>query len=243
MLALLPLTPLRHCQHRKLTSVQPRSSCDTRWHHCQHRAIVVASVALALLPLPRGRHCPCCAGVAILGTPALLPASQAGICPVMMQSQHIVGEALLSCSTSLPMASLLYPASADSNLAFNGLAKAAMAFFLVLRWCPCLHCTGIIASVRLSLLPALHRHCCRVGLRRSGRCRAGICQRCACILPALCWRHCQHRAVVLVAGIATASLPSLHGHFCPGRAGIVALIAFALPPASQTGVCPVMKQS
>jgi hypothetical protein len=45
----------------------------------------------------------------------------------MMQSQHVAGEALLLCSLSLPVASLLYPASAQGDSAFNGLAKAAMA--------------------------------------------------------------------------------------------------------------------
>ncbi len=115
--------------------------------------------------------------------------------------------------------------------------------FLALRWCPCPHRTGIIASIKLSLLPALRRHCCRVGLRRSGWCRAGVCRRCAGVSPALCWRHCQHCAVVLVAGVLPASLPLSRGCFCPCRAGIVALVAFALPPALQTGVCPVTKQS
>jgi hypothetical protein len=115
--------------------------------------------------------------------------------------------------------------------------------FLALRWCPCPDCTGIIASVKLSLLPALHQRYCQVGLCRSGRCRAGVCWHCARVLPPLLWRHCQHPAVILVAGVVPAPLPSSRGCFCPCCAGIVALVAFALPPASQTGICPVTKQS
>jgi hypothetical protein len=120
---------------------------------------------------------------------------------------------------------------AHSNLSFIGLAKAAMAFFAALRW-----------HQRHSL-PALRRGCCQVGLQRSGRCHAGVCQCCACVLLALRWRHHQLSAVVLVAGVAPVSLPSLRGHFCPCRAGIVALVAIALPPALQIGICPVTKQS
>jgi hypothetical protein len=46
----------------------------------------------------------------------------------MTQLQQIAGEALLLCLSSSPMASLLYPASAQGDLAFDGLAKAAMAW-------------------------------------------------------------------------------------------------------------------
>jgi hypothetical protein len=130
-LALLPLSPLHCRQHRELASAQSRSSCNTRWRNRQHCAIVVAGVALALLPLSRGHLCPRRAGIAALGTPALLPASQTGICPVMTQSRHVIGEASLSRSTSSLMASSLYPASAHSNLALDSLAEAAMATFSI----------------------------------------------------------------------------------------------------------------
>jgi hypothetical protein len=104
-------------------------------------------VALASSPLSRRHLCPCCAGIAALVMPALMPASQTGICPVMTQLQHVAGEASLLCSSLLPMASLLYLASAHGDLAFNGLAKAAMAFF----------------GVALVSLPALHWHHCQRG--------------------------------------------------------------------------------
>jgi hypothetical protein len=64
----------------------------------------------------------------------------------MTQSQHTVGEALLWCSMLLPVALLLYPALAHSNLAFNNLAKAAMAFY----W----RCAGVLARIALASLPA-----------------------------------------------------------------------------------------
>jgi hypothetical protein len=71
----------------------------------------------------------------------------------MTQSQHIAGEASLSCSSLSPMALLLYPASAHSNLAFNGLAKAAMAFFQC--------CAGVLTCIALASLPASSCPCCR----------------------------------------------------------------------------------
>jgi hypothetical protein len=119
---------------------------------------------------------------------------------------------------------------AHSNLAFDGLAKAAMAFFFsALLWCPCLHCTGVIASIKLSLLLALRRHCCRVGPQRSGWYSTGVCRRCAGVLPALRWHHCQHRAAVVVASIMPALSPLVHGYLCPHCAPLV--VAFALPPS------------
>jgi hypothetical protein len=121
--------------------------------------------------------------------------------------------------------------------------RGSNGVFSALRWCPRPHRTGVIASVKLSSSPALCWRCCRVGLRRSGRCRAGVCRRCARVPPALQWPHRQHRAVVVVAGVAPALSPSSRGRFCPRRASIVALVAFALPPASRTEVCPVTKQS
>ncbi len=298
-LASLPLLPLRCRQHCELASAQSRSSRDTRWHPCQHRAVDVAGIAPTLLPLSCGHLCPCHAGVAALGTLALPPASQTGICPVMMQSRHVVGEALLWCSTLSPMALLLYPASAHSNLAFDGLAKAAMAFFwrcagvlarialasLPASSCPCCrhctsvvaklafegpagaalafasvaltfcpHCAGVIASIVLSfLLPALRqRHYpCHVGafafvalallplspLRcRQHRELASAQSRSSRDMR---WRHCQHHAII-VAGVAPALLPSSCGRLCPCPASIATLGISALPPASQTGLRPVM---
>jgi hypothetical protein len=86
---------------------------------------------------------------------------------------------------------------------------------LALRWCSCLHCTGIIASIELFSLLALCRRHCRVGLQKASRCSAGICRSCAGIL----------------ARIALASLPALHCcHCCQRCAGIVALSALASCP-------------
>jgi hypothetical protein len=179
------------------------------------RAGIIASIASLLLPALRQHCCPRCAGVVTLVTPALLPASQSGICPVMTQMRHVAGEASLPCLLLLPVALSLYTALVHSNLAFNGLAEAAMAFSLASRWHPCLHHAGIIASIKLSLLPALRRHCPRVCLRRSGRCSAGICWHCAGILA----------CIVLV------SLPALRCHHCSRLcAGVVALFALIARP-------------
>jgi hypothetical protein len=114
-LASLPSLPSPCLQHWELVSAQSRNSCDKRWRHCQHHAIIVAGIAPALLPSSPGHLCPHIAGVATLGIPTLPPASQTGICPVMMQSQHVAGEASLSRSLSSFVASSLYPASAHSD--------------------------------------------------------------------------------------------------------------------------------
>ncbi len=105
-------------------------------HCCRRCASIVALVAQASSPLSGWCCCPCHIRIA---------ASQTGTCPVMMQLQHVAGEGSLLCSSSFPVASLLYPASAHSSLAFNGRAKAAMACFF---------------GAALASLPALHwRHC------------------------------------------------------------------------------------
>ncbi len=100
---------------------------------------------------------------------------------------------------------------------------------MALRWCPRPHHTGIIASIKLSLLPVLRRRCCQVGPQRSGQYSAGVCRRCAGVLPALRWRHCQHRAAVIVAGVTPALSSLARGRLCPHRAPLV--VAFALPPS------------
>ncbi len=57
-------------------------------------------------------------------------------------------------------------------------------------------------------------------------------------------RRCHHQhCTVVVAGVVPASFPLSHGRFCPCRAGIIALVILALPPALQTGICPGTKQS
>ncbi len=71
----------------------------------------------------------------------------------MMQLQHVNGEVSLLYSSLLPMASSLYPALLHSDLAFNGLAEAAMAFI----W----HCAGVLAGIALASLPAPSCPCCQ----------------------------------------------------------------------------------
>jgi hypothetical protein len=114
-LPLLPTLPLRHRQHHELASAQAQSSCNTRWRHCQHCALVVANVAPAPSPSLHRCLCPGRAGIVALGTPALPPASQTGICPVMMQLRPVVGEVSLSRSMLSPVALSLYPESAHSD--------------------------------------------------------------------------------------------------------------------------------
>jgi hypothetical protein len=180
---------------------------------------VIASTMPLLLPALQWHHPPCCTGVITLVTPASLPASRTGVCPVMTQSRHVAGEALLLRSSLLPMALSLYTALVHSDLAFNGLAEAAMAFSLASRWHPCPYHAGVITSIELSSSPALRRRRCRVCLQRSGRCRLAFAGIALASLPALHWRHHQHCAVIIIAGVAPALLPLLPSS-CAPRGGI-----------------------
>jgi hypothetical protein len=71
------------------------------------------------------------------------------------------------------------------------------------RWRLCQRCAGVLASIALASLPALH---------------------CCCCQHSLVWS------------------PLSQGHHHPHCAGAIALVTPMLPPASQTGVCPVRKQ-
>jgi hypothetical protein len=223
-LALLPLSPLHCRQHSKLASAQSQNSCNMHWCHCQHRAIGVAGVAPALFPLLRRCLCPCCAGVATLSAPALPPASQTGICPVMTQSQHVLGEASLSCLTSLPVALLLYPASAHSNYGLwqSGKGSDCIFFFgvalvssLALRWRHCQHQAFLVASVAPAMLPSWPSK-----VRPMPRWRLPeLCLRFARIplasLPALCCCPCCRHCAGIIALVTWALLPLLRWHLCP----------------------------
>ncbi len=113
---------------------------------------------------------------------------------------------------------------------------------MALSKCPSLHCTGIIASVKLFLLLALRRRCCRVALQGP----AGAAQAFAGVALAFF----PHPAGVIASIVLLSMSPALCRHhcrvagcLCPCRAGIFVLIAFALPPALRPCICPVMKQS
>jgi hypothetical protein len=156
------------------------------WCHHQHCAVVFAGTVPAWLPLSHG--------IITLIALVLVPSLHPRCC-----QHHKLASAQSGCSCdtlalmvllpSLPVASLQYPALFPGNLAFGGPANAALEFMPALRWSPCLHCAGVIASIVLLSLLVLHQHC------------------------------------------------------CPCCVGVFALIAPALSPASQTGICPVTTQS
>ncbi len=241
-LTLMPSLPLRCRQHRELASAQAQSSRNTCWCHYQHHALVVADVVPAPSPSLRRCLCPGCTGVAALGTPTLPPASQTGIYPVMTQLQPVVGEvSLLRCMLS-PVALLLYPESAHSDFCLQWSGQGSNGVLLALSRCPCLHCTGVIASIKLLLLLALRRCCCRVALQGP----AGAAQAFAGIALAFC----PHPAGVIASIMLLSMSPALCRHhchvvgrLCPCQASIFVLIAFALPPALQPCICSVTKQS
>jgi hypothetical protein len=241
-LPLLPTSPLCCRQHCKLASAQAQSSCNTRWHHCQHCALVVADVAPAPSHLLRRCLCPGRAGVAALGTPALPPASQTGICPVMTQLQPVVGEVSLLRSTLSPVALLLYPESAHSDFGLRQSGQGSNGILLALSRCPCPHCTGVIASVKLFLLLALCRRCCRVALQGP----AGAAQAFAGVALAFCPHPTGVIASIVLSSMSLALCQHYRhvaGRFCSCCTGIFVLIAFALPPALRPCICPVTKQS
>jgi hypothetical protein len=53
-----------------------------------------------------------------------------------------------------------YPALCHGDLAFGSPSGVVLVSLPALHWCPCPQCTGVIASIALSLSPALFRHCC-----------------------------------------------------------------------------------
>ncbi len=134
----------------------------------------------------------------------------------MMQSRHVAGEVLLLCSLSSPMALLLYPASTTSDLAFNCLAEAAMAFFQC--------CAGILARIALASLPVSSCPYCR-------RC-AGIVAKLAFKGPAgaalafagIVLAFCPHCAGVIASIVLLLLLPALRRCCHPWRVGVFALI-------------------
>jgi hypothetical protein len=115
--------------------ILPLSSCA--WHCCLIQCHRCPSPLLRCPQRNRGNAHHCSGVVALIAT-ALLPASQTGICLDTY-------EALLLCSSSLPVALLPYPVLFHGNLAFDGSAYIALA---------------AIANVALAALPVIHlRHC------------------------------------------------------------------------------------
>jgi hypothetical protein len=140
----------------------------------------------------------------------------------MTQSRHVSSESLLLRSLLSPVVSLLYLASAHSNLAFNGLAEAAMAFF----W----RCAGVLARITLPSLPLLSCPCCR-------RC-AGIVTKLAFKSPAgavlafagVALAFCLHCAGVIACIMLSSLPPALCQHRCHCHAGAFALLCWHCCP-------------
>jgi hypothetical protein len=131
------------------------------WRPCCHCTGIIVSIALLLLLALRRRGCPCCMGVITLIVLELLPLLHPRCCQHCKLASTQSGfsrnmSVLVALLPSLPMASSSYPALFLRNLAFGGPANA------VLCWSPCLYCAGVIASIVLSSLLALHQHCCLV---------------------------------------------------------------------------------
>jgi hypothetical protein len=138
----------------------------------------------------------------------------------MTQLQHVAGEVSLLRSSLSPVASSLYLASAHSDFAFNGLAKAAMAFF----W----RCAGVLARIALASLPVSscprRRRCTSVVAELAFEGPAGTALAFAGV--ALAFRpYC---AGVIASIVLLSSLPALRRRCCPRCMGVFALIAHPL---------------
>jgi hypothetical protein len=135
----------------------------------------------------------------------------------MMQLQHVAGEASLSCSSFLPVALMLYPASAHSDLAFDSLAEASMAFFQC--------CAGILARIALASLPASScpccQHCAGIVAKLAFKGPAGA----ALAFAGVALAFCPHPAGVIASIVLSLLLPALRRRCHPRRVGIFALIA------------------
>ncbi len=209
-----------------------------RWRPCPHRAGIVASIALLLLPaLYRHHHprrvgvfalvvlerCPRCTRVATSIAAWRLPRHDA----VATRAAVIASRALSSlpalrwrrrhvARASSPL--LRWHCCPRCTLDFDGPVEAALASLSAWCWRPCPHCAGIIASIALLSLPALRRRCHLVGLQAdTALAFAGVA---LASLPASCWRPCQH-CPVIVAGVAPALSPLARGRpaliACPLR--------------------------
>ncbi len=140
------------------------------------------------------------------------------------------------------MALSLYPESTHSDFCLQQSGQGSNGVLLALSRCPCLHCTGVIASVKLFLLLALCRCCCRVALQSP----AGNAQAFAGVALAFCLHPTGIIASIVLLSMSLALCRHhcrVAGCLCPCCAGIFVLIAFALPPALQPCVYPVTKQS
>jgi hypothetical protein len=135
---------------------------------CRHCAGVITRIALASLQASRCRLFRHCAGVVTNVALASLP-SLRWRCPqhcklASAQQRHScntsVCVAVLSWSSSLPVASLPYLVSFHGDLASDGPADVALVSLPALCWHPWPHCTGVITNIALSLLLVLRRHHC-----------------------------------------------------------------------------------
>jgi hypothetical protein len=143
--------------------------------------------------------------------------------------------ALLSWSSSLPVASLQYLALFHGDLASDGPEDAALVSLLALCWRPWPHCTGIITNIALLLLPGLRRHHCPCCVGAFALIALALLP----LLPLLTasianWRLPSHEAVATHTGIIVSIAPllflALRQHHCPCRMGFFAPVALATPP-------------
>jgi hypothetical protein len=224
------------------------------WHLSRHKAVatragIIASITPLLFSMLHLHRPPRCAGVFALVALALSLLAHPRCCQhhklASSQSWRSRGPLSVRCHCCAqrcrPWPCCCTRSQPTVILAFDGLAKAAMAFY----W----RCAGVLARITLASLPAPSCPNCW--------CRAGVVAELAFEvrpvprkrLPAL---HLRFARILLLSLPASCCCPChwhcagiiavLRGLFCPCRAGIFVLIAFALPPALQPGICPVTNQ-
>jgi hypothetical protein len=211
-------------------SVALASLSASCWHPCTHCAVIIANLALALLPTLRWPLPPHCAGITPSITNWHLP------------NHNAVATCLCAWRCCRGHRPCPWPHCCTRHC-----YTVIWPFMVRLMqlWCLCWRCAGMLASIVLASLPTLHCCCCRHW--------AGIINLVARVpMPLLHWHCCpcrlcittsivnwhlpSHKAVAtcvgIIASIAPLLLPELHRHCCPCRAGIFAIVTLALLPLS-----------
>ncbi len=108
----------------------------------------------------RWSPCPYCAGVIVSITHASLPALRQRCAGVVVRASllcHVGVIALVSPVSPLVSRTGVYPVPMPWRPGI--FTRLVLASLLALRWCSCPHHAGFIASIALSLSPALCQHC------------------------------------------------------------------------------------
>ncbi len=206
------------------------SSPALRWCPQKHHAVVVVSVALALLPTSHWPLCPHCTDIAPSIANWRLPNHDA-VATRPCAWRHCCGHYPClwpHCCTwrhstvTWPLMVWLMQRWRLCQCCAGILACIAQASLPTLRCCCCRHYAGIIALVARAPLPLSCWHCCPC---------------CLCVAASIAnWHLPGHKAVETCAGVIASIAPSLflalRWHRRPLCTGVFALVRLVLLPLS-----------